>query len=405
MTVIKDAVRFDIAAIKNPVITPEGYLKCDAVIVAKAGTLEYEVRPDGKPGMRTDFISADELGRADSIESLKMLPILNGHPRDLPKGFINSETVKGRAIGHVGEVIKMDGDSLVASIIITDAGAVQDYKNGKRGLSLGYLADLMVTPGTFGGRKYDFVQTNRRYNHLALVNRGRAGEDAKIPDLVNMDGIEKEPDNLNPYQRRTVMTVAICIDGITYNDQAPEVDRHIKKLAADLEEEKKKVTTLTANLDAKTAELDASKTKVTDLEKKVSEIPTQIADGVKARSSLVALVSPFLDEETKKAIDGMADIDLKRTIATKAFPTLAEKIKAGSPEYLAPLFDSAIETLKEKEPDAGNAGQRKAANGGKTHVADEEKEPTAEEAHQKMVERTKGLYKGANADGCGKEKK
>src|ERR1035437_3126959 len=93
------------------------------------------------------------------------------------------------------ETINDDREFIYSNILITDAKAVQDYKNGKRGLSLAYLVDLVPVAGTFNGDSYEFMQTNRRYNHLALCNTPRAGDMVKIPGLKNMDGYEIEPQN------------------------------------------------------------------------------------------------------------------------------------------------------------------------------------------------------------------
>jgi hypothetical protein len=395
MEAIKDVARFDRAVIKNPVITSDGYLKCDAVVVAHAGTIDYEVRPDGTPGMRTDYIAADELGKPESIATLKMLPMCNGHPKDLPKGFIDASTAKQKAIGHVGENINLDGETLVSSIMITDAKAVADYKNGKRGLSLAYLTDLIPSPGTANGKPYDFIQTNRRYNHLALCDAGRAGDVARIPDLANYDGIEIDH-STQPSQRSYVMLVSINLDGIEYKDQAPEVAKALERLKADnaaLVAEKK---TMSANLDAITAERDTGKAKITKLEADLTAMPGKIAEGVKSRAALEALVTPHLDEADKKAITDKSDLDLRKLVATKAFPTLKEKIATANDAYIMPVFDSAIETLAAANHDDAAARQRVAANGGKAAngTANQDALPkTVDQARAEMVERTKNLYK------------
>jgi hypothetical protein len=396
LSTIKDVVRMDNYSLKNPVITPDGYLKCEAVVVARAGTIDYEVMPDGKPGVRTDFIAADELGNDKSIETLKMLPIVNGHPKDLPKGFIDSTTAKAKAIGHIGENIHLDGNNLVSSIIITDAKAIEDYKNGKRGLSLAYLTDLVPTTGVFQGKQYQFIQTNRRYNHLALCDQGRAGDVARIPDLANHDGVEIDHSaDPQPIQRSYVMLVTINVDGIDYKDQAPEVARHLdtlRKQVAALTDEK---TKLAANLDAMTGERDAAKTKIGTLEKEITELPGKISQGVKERADLVSVVTPHLDAETVAKIGTLSDADLRKAITAKAFPELKEKIATANEAYLMPVFDSAIVALKTSNVDAKNAAARVAANGGADPTVNTDAAPkTEEQARKEMIERTKGLYQG-----------
>ncbi|MCX7015414.1 MAG: alpha/beta hydrolase fold domain-containing protein, partial [Candidatus Sumerlaeota bacterium] len=51
---------------------------------------------------------------------------------------------------------------------------------GKTALSCGYTCDLEHTPGNWMGIKYDAIQRNIRYNHMAVVKAGRAGDAAKL---------------------------------------------------------------------------------------------------------------------------------------------------------------------------------------------------------------------------------
>ena len=56
-------------------------------------------------------------------------------------------------------------------------------------VSCGYSADLDEKPGEFNGASYDSIHRNIRYNHISLVEKGRAGTEV---GLVNEDSCEKK---------------------------------------------------------------------------------------------------------------------------------------------------------------------------------------------------------------------
>ena len=57
-------------------------------------------------------------------------------------------------------------------------------------MSLGYVCKIDETPGEWNGQKYDQIQRDINYNHLAVVHKGRAGN-ARIrldaDELVSFD--------------------------------------------------------------------------------------------------------------------------------------------------------------------------------------------------------------------------
>jgi hypothetical protein len=76
-----------------------------------------------------------------------------------------------------------DAPYLNNSIIVTDAEAIRDIEDDvARELSAAYAYDPVFEPGTFKGMDYDFIMTNIRGNHVALVEEGRAGPDVLVAD-------------------------------------------------------------------------------------------------------------------------------------------------------------------------------------------------------------------------------
>ena len=69
--------------------------------------------------------------------------------------------------------------------IITDS--LKKYK--MRELSCGYNLRLDETPGVWEGQPYDAIQRDIEINHLALVDKARAGEQARLNlSLIHISG-------------------------------------------------------------------------------------------------------------------------------------------------------------------------------------------------------------------------
>lgn len=161
-------------------ITPEGFLLCDSVRIARTGPMLYaaDEMPDieSENGlMLTILREAEVLFAEDSIASFSGKPITNDHP----DGFVTPATWKRDSIGIVlnprrGE--GADAEYLIADLLVTDAQAIIDVMNGKREVSCGYdAAREQIKPGL--GR-----QTKVIGNHVALVDRGRCGPSCAIQD-------------------------------------------------------------------------------------------------------------------------------------------------------------------------------------------------------------------------------
>lgn len=385
MSVVKGVARIDKARIVGGIgRTEEGYLRGSAV-VARSGILDYF--DNGK--VVHELIAPDELARADSVESLRMKPVTNNHPS---VGQLNASNVKQFQVGYTGERVTCDDGLLVSTLTITDGTAISDVDSGRRELSCGYTCDLIDEPGIWNGQRYDRRQTNRKYNHVAICDLARAGSVATLHlDAADVyecgaadfrDGaptIRTDNDNNQPFQQRSyVMPVSIKVDGIEYKEQAPEVQRHIEKLDAQIASLNAKVTEITkesgdrqVKIDALTAERDTIKTQLEKAKEDAKSIPAQVAAAAKARTELVKQATPHLDRETVAKIDSLTDVDIKRAVAVKAFPGSKEKIEKIDSTNTAAVdtwYDAAIDTLSDERFDGAAAANRQAA--GDIHTDD-----------------------------------
>jgi hypothetical protein len=145
-------------------------------VAARVGVLEYTDYDTG--GERAEYVSPEVLFAPESVASLIAAPVTLGHPSQ----GVTPETWRRHAVGHVVKV-KEDYDQglLRVSVAIADATAQQAIRDGVRELSCGYSAGFDPQPGvTESGARFDGVQTSRTYNHLAIVDRARAGRAARL---------------------------------------------------------------------------------------------------------------------------------------------------------------------------------------------------------------------------------
>lgn len=165
--------QFDTYMVQPLKKTDEGFLVGRA-IATNIGVFPY-TQADGTT--RRELRLPEEVRKAESLDSLKMKPLTLDHPR---AGIVKPETAKGLSVGSVGDDVRADSYHVSVPISVTDKDAIAAVSAGKTSLSCGYTCDLEHTPGNWMGIKYDAIQRNIRYNHLAIVDAGRAGDAAKM---------------------------------------------------------------------------------------------------------------------------------------------------------------------------------------------------------------------------------
>lgn len=160
-------------------LTPEGFLVCHDVPIARIGELLYvageiplEPGPDGL--IRVERHPEDVFA-VEALASFSGKPVTNDHP---PKD-VTPANYRDYARGSVQNVRAGEGPlagCVVADLLITDAEAIADVRAGKREVSCGYDAEYQsISPGRG-------VQRHIVGNHVALVERGRCGPRCSIGD-------------------------------------------------------------------------------------------------------------------------------------------------------------------------------------------------------------------------------
>lgn len=170
----KQVRRLDSIPLDQTYFTEEGYL-VDHPIVTSVGVFVYH-NPDGSE--RRELRLPEEVFSPKSLASYKGKPIIVTHEA----GYVDKDNVQEEHIGTILSEGYQDGENVRCEVILHDTGAVKN--TGLRELSCGYNLRLEETPGVWRGQRYDAIQRDIEINHLALVDKARAGEQARL----NVDG-------------------------------------------------------------------------------------------------------------------------------------------------------------------------------------------------------------------------
>lgn len=343
----------------------------DGSVVGKAavtnvGVFSYR-QADGT--MRRELRPPEEVFEDASLASLKNVPLTNEHP----VGGVTEQNLRDVKVGSLGTTIEKDSYRVYATIRVDSQDAINSIKAGKQGLSCGYTCDMEERSGTWMGVKYDAIQRNIRYNHVALVNEGRAGDDARISvgrldsaaDMTDeeIEKLLKESLDLEKSEKDDKMACDKCgsriKDSKCMNDKCTtnkkeDSMKSIKIDGVDYEAEAKVVETLVAlqaradEAEQAQKELEACQAKLDSANEQLEAAQKELEGAIKADSveSLVAARIALLDTARTAGVEVKADqseIDLKKAVILKAFPKadLAEK----SDVYIDARFDAAKEVL------------------------------------------------------------
>ena len=196
---------------KNRKYDSQGWFEVEGVTLSKVGIFDYLGKEIGAPEPNKIYRvlrPAEEIGSAEAIESYKLLPWVNNHTMLGSKGVPAEQKGVG---GVTGEKIYFKDDTVYGNIKLFSEKMADDIEEGKEELSLGYGCFYDFTPGTYQGEKYDVVQRRHRGNHLALVDKGRMGSEARVLDqdlTLTYDSLEIIM--LNKRQAKKQLPIAIA---------------------------------------------------------------------------------------------------------------------------------------------------------------------------------------------------
>jgi hypothetical protein len=245
--------------------TPEGFLVCVGVKIARTGTMEYhEKELDGagiegdQNGMIQIYRDEKEVFRPATIKSFEGKPFTITHPKDLVSPDNWSELAHG-IMQNVRRGKDDSSEDLITDLLVTSSEAIELIKTGgMREVSCGYEADYEQTSPGKG------VQTNIIGNHLALVEQGRAGSSYAINDhkgARTMNIFEKllKPFAKDPEALKVMKALTLDAKRKT-DDEDMETDDEMPGWAADMKKSVDALNATVANMaQPTTAAKDADK--------------------------------------------------------------------------------------------------------------------------------------------------
>lgn len=334
----------------DAVITPEGYIRANAV-VTRTGIFNYK-NADGS--LRRELRHPEDVWDQESINSMFMIPVTNNHPNER---LVDASNFKKLSIGYTGESVKKDGDLVLSNFVINDKDGVDAVSNGKRELSLGYTVDLDENPGTYNGERYDARQVNIRYNHLALVNKARAGESARI-HLDAEDAYEYFEDKEDKIVKRKIKIdaeemyvepqVGDYVDRLendlkNLSDEKMRVERELSDKEEELKRVNDEIAMIRRKMESTEAERDAMKDRVSDMPV-ISYDSDEFRRAVSKRKELEKAAEGVLASEQLVKLDSMNDMDVKKAVIGKIRPKI--NLDGKGEVYIDVLFDTIVDESK-----------------------------------------------------------
>jgi hypothetical protein len=304
-----------------PKRTRDGYLAVRAK-AARTGVYDYlgsEIDPENKHGLRDKGmvkVLRDENTVFDraAVQSFIGKPVTNDHPSQPVTAGNWRDHARGTIMGAV-----RDGEYLAFDLLLTDAAAIQAVDNGKRELSNGYAADIEIGKFTApDGTVCDARQSKiTGGNHVALVDRGRAGSDCAIKDgfalcdALTATGLAELRDSITNDRKDGTMPHTLTVDGL----QVPNVS-------------------------------DEAKACIIKLQGQVSDAETALADATKAHDKAIAAKDAEIDDLKSKAIDQAAIdalADAKAAVVEKAKAVCGDKLPDTAGKTVAEVRRMALD--------------------------------------------------------------
>lgn len=301
--------------------TDEGFLRVPGN-VARTGIQEYLARELGLPGDPNRVIRvyrpAEEVFKDESLASFDGVDVTVNHP----DGLVNSENFKKVSAGVVRGAGRREGDYVQCDLIVKDKAAINALNSGKCELSVGYTAVYTEAPGmTVDGEPYDYVQSDIKINHVALVDRARGGPSVKLFDHTHSGG--------------NTMPVLITTDSGRSVDVADPANAQVVADAFDR-----------LTLRATTAEAAAEKAQATadgNAEKLTAALALGSDDAIKSRVAVLGAMNTTARKVAGDAFtcDSVDPTEIMRAALLIKRPSVDWAAK--SPAYIQASFDMAAE--------------------------------------------------------------
>lgn len=228
-----------------------GWMTVEGNPISKVGVFPYLGRQIGAPDPDRIYMvlrPEEELNNPATIESFKLTPFINEHPKTLlgnNGGLVSTDNK--RIEGVIGEQVYFEYPYLKANLRVYSAQTLGSIEFGKDEVSAGYVCSWSKEEGVFGDQPYQYVQRNIRGNHSALVEEGRSGPDVSVMDsmtfIVNKEHHMELPELVKAVAALTtqVSSIKSAMDAKDEEEaKKKEEEEAAEKKAMDEEEEEAK---------------------------------------------------------------------------------------------------------------------------------------------------------------------
>ncbi len=217
---------------ENMTETPEGYLICLNVPIARTGSqqyLRYELGLEDDPNAVVNVLrTEDEVFSTATIASFEGKPVTDEHPPDSG----TRDNITAFDSGHAQNVRRGTGDDsdmLIADLFITSPRLIEAIRNGRREVSCGYDCQYEESGG-------QFYQRAIRGNHVAVVPAGRAGHRVAIKDSAT-EQIERDDKTMANKPNKQKSLLARLFSHAVKDMEPDEVADAIEELNQSADEE------------------------------------------------------------------------------------------------------------------------------------------------------------------------
>lgn len=265
--------------------TPEGFLICHSVPIARTGWYSYlgqEIGLDDLYNQKVDvYRSPEEVFAPAAIASFEGKSVTDNHPTE----DVRPDNYSAYEKGHITNVRRGGGeyeDCLVADLVIKDPILISQVEAGKREVSNGYNC---IYEEMEDGK---YQQKQICGNHVAVVNSGRAGDRIAIKDSnENINQFERSKKKM---KKGTIM--ARMFAAFVKDAEPEEIAEAVDAMSAAAPEAPKTVAdeTPAANpLEERLAKIEAILSQLVETDKEVhSEIPKDALDTLEGELEIPA---------------------------------------------------------------------------------------------------------------------
>lgn len=345
--------REDIITLRPPKKLVDGRLRFDAHLT-RTGVFEY-VEPGG--GIRREYRPPREVFDRASLSAFEGVVVTNEHPSEM----ITLGNASRFRVGQVGESVRRDGDHVAGTLYVDDPVTIDQMQRSHRPksqVSVGYHVELDETPGVSPeGDRYDAVQRQILPNHVAIVERGRAGTAHVRMDSATLGepfavAFQQEKKKMAERTDKpgTTQALADALSRITKFESELKVQTARADAAegrvAGLEETIKQLRSERTDSDRIAdieVERDQLKQRADAAEQALAQVPELVNRGVQRRVKILNGAIAVLGEkdgDKPRRFDDLNDRQIMETVVLKASGVdLSER----SEDYVEARFDACVE--------------------------------------------------------------